>query len=98
MTSRRPGGRPSAPRASVGNPAAPQRLRILLLEDNPADARLTQERLRGSAIDCDVATALHDLHRQRVVHLDVKPSNIMLRRCADAGAMGLVAARRRKRA
>ena len=30
-----------------------------------------------------VATALHDLHRQRVVHLDVKPSNIMLRRCAD---------------
>ena len=30
-----------------------------------------------------VATALHDLHRQRVVHLDVKPSNIMLRRGAD---------------
>ena len=30
-----------------------------------------------------VATALHDLHRQRVVHLDVKPSNIMLRRNAD---------------
>jgi nucleotide-binding universal stress UspA family protein len=30
-----------------------------------------------------VATALHDLHRQRVIHLDVKPSNVMLRRCAD---------------
>lgn len=30
-----------------------------------------------------VATALHELHRQRVVHLDVKPSNIMLRRAAD---------------
>ena len=26
-----------------------------------------------------VATALHDLHRQHVVHLDVKPSNIMFR-------------------
>ncbi|MFL6664144.1 MAG: protein kinase domain-containing protein [Rhizobacter sp.] len=26
-----------------------------------------------------VATALHDLHRQHVVHLDVKPSNIILR-------------------
>ena len=31
-----------------------------------------------------VATALHDLHRQRVVHLDVKPSNIMLRRAPTA--------------
>ena len=30
-----------------------------------------------------VATALHDLHRQHVVHLDVKPSNIMFRRNAD---------------
>jgi len=26
-----------------------------------------------------VATALHDLHRQRLVHLDIKPSNIMFR-------------------
>jgi len=30
-----------------------------------------------------VATALHDLHRQHVIHLDVKPSNIMFRRNAD---------------
>lgn len=31
-----------------------------------------------------VATALHDLHRQHVVHLDVKPSNIMFRRTGEA--------------
>jgi len=31
-----------------------------------------------------VATALHDLHRQRVVHLDVKPSNIMFRPSGEA--------------
>jgi len=30
-----------------------------------------------------VATALHELHRQHVVHLDVKPSNIMFRKAAD---------------
>ena len=30
-------------------------------------------------IGCKVATALHDLHRQHVMHLDVKPSNIMFR-------------------
>ncbi len=33
-----------------------------------------------------VATALHDLHRQHVVHLDVKPSNILFRRHADGAA------------
>jgi len=34
-------------------------------------------------IGCLVATALHELHRQHVVHLDVKPSNILFRRAAD---------------
>lgn len=34
-------------------------------------------------IGAKVATALHDLHRQRVVHLDIKPSNIVFRRFAD---------------
>ncbi len=34
-------------------------------------------------IGAKVATALHDLHRQRVVHLDVKPSNIVFRRGGD---------------
>ena len=31
-----------------------------------------------------VATALHDLHRQHVVHLDVKPSNILFRENGEA--------------
>ena len=34
-------------------------------------------------IGAKVATALHDLHRQHVVHLDVKPSNIMFRAAVD---------------
>jgi nucleotide-binding universal stress UspA family protein len=32
-----------------------------------------------AGIGARVATALHDLHRQHVIHLDVKPSNIMFR-------------------
>ncbi|HEX7690637.1 MAG TPA: bifunctional serine/threonine-protein kinase/universal stress protein [Burkholderiaceae bacterium] len=35
-------------------------------------------------IGIKVATALHDLHRQHVVHLDVKPSNIMFRPTGEA--------------
>lgn len=31
-----------------------------------------------------VATALHELHRQHVIHLDVKPSNIMFRPSGEA--------------
>jgi eukaryotic-like serine/threonine-protein kinase len=31
-----------------------------------------------------VATALHDLHRQNVIHLDIKPSNIMFRETGEA--------------
>lgn len=35
-------------------------------------------------IGVKVATALHDLHRQYVVHLDIKPSNIMFRPTGEA--------------
>jgi len=31
-----------------------------------------------------VAKALHDLHRQHVIHLDVKPSNVMIRETGEA--------------
>lgn len=37
-----------------------------------------------AAIGVRVATALDDLHRQHVVHLDIKPSNIMLRPTGEA--------------
>jgi non-specific serine/threonine protein kinase len=37
-----------------------------------------------AAIGARVATALHDLHRQHVIHLDVKPSNVMLRASGEA--------------
>ena len=45
-------------------------LRILLIEDNPADARLTQERLRGSGITCDVVAALAQVTGQRLAAVD----------------------------
>jgi len=37
-----------------------------------------------AAIGAKVATALADVHRQHVIHLDVKPSNIMLRDSGEA--------------
>jgi nucleotide-binding universal stress UspA family protein len=36
------------------------------------------------SIGARVATALHDLHRQHLVHLDLKPSNIMFRASGEA--------------
>ena len=37
-----------------------------------------------AAIGAKVATALHDLHRQQVIHLDIKPSNIMFHESGEA--------------
>ena len=45
-------------------------LRILLIEDSPSDARLTQERLRGSGITCDVAAALAEVTGRRLTAVD----------------------------
>ncbi|MFM2120494.1 MAG: hypothetical protein RL722_1962, partial [Pseudomonadota bacterium] len=39
-----------------------------------------------ASIGARVATALHELHRQNVIHLDIKPSNILLR--AQVGERG----------
>jgi nucleotide-binding universal stress UspA family protein len=37
-----------------------------------------------AAIGAKVAIALHDLHRQHVIHLDLKPSNVILRESGEA--------------
>jgi protein-serine/threonine kinase len=42
-----------------------------------AEAPLALEEV--AEVGARVATALHDVHRQHVVHLDIKPSNIMFR-------------------
>lgn len=37
-----------------------------------------------AAIGAQVALALHDLHRQHVIHLDLKPSNVIMRGSGEA--------------
>jgi serine/threonine protein kinase len=37
-----------------------------------------------AAVGAKVATAIHDLHRQHVIHFDIKPSNIMFRKSGEA--------------
>jgi serine/threonine protein kinase len=52
-----------------------------LLEDLP---RPYEE---AAALGVKIANALHDLHRQNVIHLDVKPSNVMVR---ETGEVALI--------
>jgi len=40
-----------------------------------------------AAIGAKIAVALHDLHRQHVIHLDLKPSNVIIR---DSGEAALI--------
>ena len=48
------------------------------LERTPLDAE------EVARIGAQVATALHSLHRQHVIHLDLKPSNVMFRDTGEA--------------
>ena len=52
-----------------------------LIEEAPLPA------VRVAEIGARVATALHALHRQHVIHLDLKPSNVMTRASGEAGAV-----------
>jgi serine/threonine protein kinase len=49
-----------------------------LIEEAPLPA------VRVAEIGARVATALHALHRQHVIHLDLKPSNVMTRASGEA--------------
>ena len=56
----------------------PGRSLFPLSESAPLDAVAVAD------IGARVATALHDLHRQHVIHFDLKPANIMLRESGEA--------------
>jgi nucleotide-binding universal stress UspA family protein len=50
-------------------------------------ARLDETPLRAeevAAVGAKIAIALHDLHTQHVVHLDLKPSNVIMRESGEA--------------
>ncbi len=52
------------------------------LKDRLDDAPLPPDEV--AAIGAGIALALHDLHSQHVVHLDLKPSNVILRASGEA--------------
>lgn len=72
---------------SVGDFAVLPYLVIERLPGHSLDARLKQAPLPPQDVcqlGAKIATALQDIHRQHVIHLDVKPANIMLRESGTA--------------
>jgi serine/threonine protein kinase len=79
---------PHAPRFVATGPLDP--MPYVVMERIPGEslkARLDEVPLPWPevvAIGAKVAHALHDLHLQHVIHLDIKPSNVMIRETGEA--------------
>jgi serine/threonine protein kinase len=59
-----------------------ERIEGTLLKERVDEAPLPAEEV--ARLGVAIATALHDLHRQEVNHLDVKPSNVIIRPSGEA--------------
>src|SRR5262245_14949953 len=79
---------PHAPRFVASGDGPPQPFLVMeLIAGDSLRARLDGPPLpfaEVAAIGARVAAALHDLHGQHVIHLDVKPSNVMFRQRGEA--------------
>lgn len=79
---------PHVPRFVAAGPLDP--MPYIVMEQIPGEslkARLDDVPLPWPevvAIGVKVANALHDLHLQKVIHLDIKPSNVMIRETGEA--------------
>jgi nucleotide-binding universal stress UspA family protein len=79
---------PHAPRFVASGDGPPQPYLVMeRVAGESLRARLDETPLplaEVASIGARVAAALHDLHGQRVIHLDVKPSNVMFRETGEA--------------
>jgi eukaryotic-like serine/threonine-protein kinase len=79
---------PHAPRFVATGDGPPQPYLVMeRIAGESLKARLDEAPLpfaEVGSIGARVAAALHDLHGQRVIHLDVKPSNVMFRQTGEA--------------
>ncbi|HEU6440769.1 MAG TPA: protein kinase, partial [Microvirga sp.] len=79
---------PHVPRFIAAGPLDPQPYIAMERIPGPSlKARLSDIPLPWNEvvrIGAKVARALHDLHLQKVIHLDVKPSNVMFRETGEA--------------
>ncbi len=74
---------PYVPRVvAIGDFAATPHIVMERVEGAPLTERVRGGRMgwpEAAAIGAEIAKALHSLHKQHVVHLDIKPANVILR-------------------